>query len=103
MVFKCYDGHVKNELFLKIAPFQSENKDILYHYHICMMGCHLQGILLHMSYTCLTDFVHRRELRRSGGTYFPSFTQSVCGKVFETFQCNKTIENVQHNKDRTII
>ena len=28
-------------------------------------------------YTCLADFVHPRKLQRSGGTYFPSFTQSV--------------------------
>ncbi len=26
---------------------------------------------------CMTDFVHPRELWRSGGMYFPSFTQSV--------------------------
>ncbi len=32
---------------------------------------------VHMSYTCLTDFVRPRELLRSAGTYFLSFTQSV--------------------------
>ncbi len=30
-----------------------------------------------MSYTCLADFVHPRELRRSGEPHFPLFTQSV--------------------------
>ncbi len=34
-------------------------------------------IQLHMSYTCLVEFVHHKELPRSRGTYFPSFTQSV--------------------------
>ena len=77
MVFNRYDGHVKNEPFLKILPFQSKNKDILDHYHIFMIGCHLQGILLHMSYTCLVDFVHLRKLHRSRGMYFPYIPQSV--------------------------
>ncbi len=35
------------------------------------------SFLYPMSYTCLTDFVHPRELRRYGGMHFPSFTQSV--------------------------
>ena len=37
----------------------------------------LVGILLHMSHTCLVDFVHPRRLKRSGGTYFPYLTQQV--------------------------
>ncbi len=41
MAFKRYNGHVKYEPFLKIPPFQSENKDTLDHYHPCMLGCHL--------------------------------------------------------------
>ncbi len=39
------------------------------------------GILWHMSYTCLADFVHPRKLQRSGGTYFLSFTLSVSKKA----------------------
>ena len=30
-----------------------------------------------MSYTCLVEFVHHKELQRSVGMYFPSFTQLV--------------------------
>ena len=37
-----------------------------------------------MGYTCLTDFVHPRELRRSAGTDFPSFTQSVLMQCIRT-------------------
>ena len=32
---------------------------------------------MHMSYICLDDLVHARELQRSGGTHLPRFTQSV--------------------------
>ncbi len=35
---------------------------------------------MHMSYFCLDDLVHARELQRSGGTYLPRFTQSVLVK-----------------------
>ncbi len=34
-------------------------------------------LCLHMSYTCLIEFVHHKELPRSRGAYFPLFTQSV--------------------------
>ena len=34
-------------------------------------------VLLHISYTCLANFVHPWELRRSAGTYFSYLTQSV--------------------------
>ncbi len=34
-------------------------------------------ILLHISYKCLTDFVHPRGLQRSAGTYFPYLTHRV--------------------------
>ena len=53
--------------------------------HFCMFGCLLQGILLHMSYTCLANFVHPRWLARSLGTYLPYMTQSVYGLMSDLF------------------
>ena len=56
---------------------------------ICLglnVGCPLQGIHLHMSQTCLADFVLHTEFQRLvlhtnfqrlGGTYLPYLTQSV--------------------------
>ena len=38
-------------------------------------------MLLHISYTCLAEFVHHKQLQRWVGTYLPYLTQSV-GKLF---------------------
>ncbi len=37
----------------------------------------MQWMHLHMSYSCLTDFVHHRKLQRSVGPYVSYLTQSV--------------------------
>ncbi len=42
-------------------------------------GCHLQGMHLHMSYSCLTDSVHHRKLQRLVGPYVSYLMQSVKG------------------------
>ncbi len=46
MAFNRYDGHVNNQSFLKIAPFQSENKDIMDHYHTYMFSLRIMQIYL---------------------------------------------------------
>ncbi len=59
--------------------------------------CNIQlqtSFVLHMSYTCLTDFVHPRELWRSGGMYFPSFTQSVWEKQCKWLCGDKLLSNL---------
>ena len=53
---------------------------------------------MHISYNCLTDFVHPRELHRSAGTYFPYLTQSVSAEQIAHFLTQEAVYLLVHFK-----
>ena len=64
-MFHRYDGHAKIQAFFTFALCQQENRGILVQDHMSMFECHLQGVPLHMSYTCLAEFVLHIKLQRN--------------------------------------
>ena len=57
LMFHCYDGHMEKQHFFMLTFYQQENSAPLDHTLIYMFECHLLGIHLHISHTCLVIIV----------------------------------------------